>query len=126
MFQCRPAPSHCLMRSLIRSLADSGKRAVEMFSAYSKMERLAFRMERKLHRETRTPIANCKMKPNTEPIVQRQPAIHRLRQQIRHVLARRSVLLDPCNYPRGQPVESDRSLIYLVARRRRTLILFYV
>ena len=34
--------------------------------------------------------------------------------------------LDPCNYPRGQPVESDRSFIYLVARRRRTLILFYV
>jgi NAD(P)-dependent dehydrogenase (short-subunit alcohol dehydrogenase family) len=44
MFQCRPAPSLCLMRSLIRSLADSGKRAGEMFSAYSKMERLAFRM----------------------------------------------------------------------------------
>jgi hypothetical protein len=60
--------------------------------------------ERKLLRETRTPIANCKMKPNTEPIAQRHPAIHRLRQQIRHVLARRSVLLDPCNYPRGQPV----------------------
>ena len=60
--------------------------------------------ERKLHRETRTPIANCKMKPNTEPIVQRQPAIHRLRQETRHVLARRSDRLDPGNYSCGQPV----------------------
>jgi hypothetical protein len=32
--------------------------------------------ECKLHRETRAPIANCKMKPSTEQIVQRQSAIH--------------------------------------------------
>ncbi len=60
--------------------------------------------ERKLLRETRTPIANCKMKPYTEPIVQRQPAIHRLRQKMGHVLARRSDRLDPGNYSCRQPV----------------------
>ena len=84
--------------------------------------------ERKLHPETRTPIANCKMKPNTEPIVQRQPAIHRLRQEIRHVLARRSDRLDPGNYSCGQPVlrfHWIRAILYLlVAQRRRTLTLF--
>lgn len=84
--------------------------------------------ERKLHREMRTPIANCKMKPNTEPIVQRQPAIHRLRQETRHVLARRSDRLDPGNYSCGQPVVRFhwiRAILYLLSRaRRRTLTLF--
>jgi hypothetical protein len=60
--------------------------------------------ERKLLRETRTPITNCKMKPYTEPIVQRQPAIHRLRQKMGHVLARRSDRLDPGTYSYRQPV----------------------
>jgi hypothetical protein len=73
--------------------------------------------ERKLLRERRTPIANCKMKTNTEPIVQRRPAIHRLRQQIRHVLARRSDRLDPGNYSCGQPAVRFhwiRAILYLV------------
>jgi hypothetical protein len=77
--------------------------------------------ECKLHRETRTPIANCKMKPNTEPIVQRQPAIHRLRQEIRHVLARRSDRLDPGNYSCGQPVVRfhwTRAILYPLSRAK--------
>jgi len=82
----------------------------------------SFPNERKLHRETRTPIANCKMKPNTEPIVQRQPAIHRLRQEIRHVLARRSDRLDPGNYSCGQPVVRFhwiRAILYLLSRANK-------
>ena len=78
--------------------------------------------ERKLHREARTPIANCKMKPNTEPIVHRQPAIHRLRQEIRHVLARRSDRLDPGNYSCGQPVVRFhwiRAIFYLLSRAKK-------
>ena len=62
------------------------------------------------------------MKPNTEPIVQRQPAIHRLRQETRHVLARRSDRLDPGNYSCGQPVVRFhwiRPILYLLSRAKK-------
>ena len=76
--------------------------------------------ERKLHREMRTPIANCKMKPNTEPIVQRQPAIHRLRQETRHVLQDGVIVSIQVTTLVGNQlcdfIGSERSFIYLVAR----------
>ena len=53
--------------------------------------------------ETLTPIANGEMKPNSKPLVQQQPAVHGPRQQLSHVLARRSNRLDPGNYPSVQP-----------------------
>jgi hypothetical protein len=35
--------------------------------------------------EERAPIANCEMNPNSEPLAEREPIIHRLRQQVAHV-----------------------------------------
>jgi len=91
------------MRSLIRSLADSVKTSRRDVLRILQNGAASISNACKMHRETRTPIANCKMKPNTEPIVQRQPAIHRLRQEIGHVLARRSDRLDPGNYFSQRP-----------------------
>jgi len=48
-------------------------------------------------------ITNCEVKPNRQPVLQRQSAIHRLRHQMGHVPARRSYRLDPGDYPCDQP-----------------------
>jgi len=63
----------------------------------------SFANEREVLGETRAPMADCKMQPNTKAFAQRQPAIHRLRQKMGHVLARRSDRLDPGNYSCRQP-----------------------
>lgn len=53
--------------------------------------------------ETHAVIANCEVKPNRKPVLQRQSAIHRLRQQMSHVPARGSYRLDPGDHPYDQP-----------------------
>jgi hypothetical protein len=86
--------------------------------------------ERKLISKTRTPITNSKMKPNAKPIVRRQPAIHRLRQKIRHVLCKtelssrsRQLLF----WATSCAISFDQSHLLSTWSReiRRTLILFY-
>src|SRR5260370_18741642 len=63
----------------------------------------SFANEREVLGETCAPIADCKMQPNTKAFAQRKPAIHRLRQKMGHVLARRRDRLDPGNYSCRQP-----------------------
>ena len=53
--------------------------------------------ERQMLGEGRAPIANCEMNPNSEPLAEREPIIHRLRQQLAYVLARGSDCLDEGN-----------------------------
>lgn len=62
-----------------------------------------FADEREMLGETHAVIANCEVKPNHELVVQRRLAIHRLRQQMGDVPARRSHRLDPGDYPCDQP-----------------------
>src|SRR5260370_40116236 len=80
-----------------------GKASRQDFLRVPEDRAASFANEREVLRETRAPVANSEMKPNSEPFVQHQPAVHRLRQQIGHVLARRSDRLDPDNYPFGKP-----------------------
>jgi hypothetical protein len=103
MVQRNPRSGPGVIPSLMRSLAESGRRVGKIFSAYPRIKRLALRMNARSSAKRAHPIANSEMKPSSEPFVQHQPAVHRLRQQIGHVLARRSDRLDPDNYPFGKP-----------------------
>lgn len=53
--------------------------------------------EREMLGDERAPIANCEMNPNSEPSAEREPIIHRLRQEVAHVLTRGSDCLDEGN-----------------------------
>ncbi|HZC34658.1 MAG TPA: hypothetical protein VE242_03540 [Chthoniobacterales bacterium] len=56
-----------------------------------------FANEREVLGEKRAPIANFEMSPNSEPLVEQEPVIHRPRQQAAHILARWRDCLDQGN-----------------------------